>query len=310
MKKENFTYKTGYLPVGHGHNLYYELWGNPNGVPVLFFHGGPGAGFTHKHQQYFDPHKHNVVFFDQRGSGKSKPFAATENNTTQLLIADSKKLLDYLDIKKVHLFGRSWGSTMALVFAIDFPQMVLGMTIGGIFLATKEEIDDFYLGTYSKPYYPEVLDRFLSLVPESKRDEFVSYCLDKMHSDDETERERYLYEWALFETSIMTLDYNPKSIEREMRQDESYKSLSLLEAHYMLNNCFLDDNFILNNAKKIEHIPTSIIQGRYDIVCPPLYAYKLYKKLSNADLIMVTGGHRGSEPRLKRKTIEEMSKIG
>lgn len=304
------SYGSGYISVGEGHTLYYELYGNPKGIPVLFFHGGPGSGFSQKYKKYVDPQKHNTIFFDQRGSGKSTPFASVENNTTQDLILDTKKLLDHLKIQKAYLFGRSWGATMALLFAIEYPQMVTGMLIGGVFLASKKEIYDYYLGGYSALYYPEVWDRFISLVPENKRDQVIKYYFEKMHSKDEKEKEEYLYEWAFYEMSLMALNPNFDSIEKEMRNDKSYRSLSPLEAHYMINNCFLEDDFILKNTSKIKNIPTTIIQGRYDIVCPPISAYKLHKKLSKSVLYFVTAGHRGSDSKTKRKIIEEMSKIG
>lgn len=303
------SYETGYLSVGDGHTLYYELYGNPKGMPVLFFHGGPGSGFLQKHKIYFDPKKHHVILFDQRGSGKSTPFASIKNNTTQDLIADTNKLLNHLKIQKVFLFGRSWGATMALLFALAYPKKVSGMLIGGVFLASKKEIHDYYLGGYAELYYPEIWERFISLVPKNERRRLIEYYLEKMHSKDEKEKERYLYEWAFYELAIMGLKLNIKKIEKEMDEDKSYRSLSPLEAHYMLNNCFIEDNYILNNISIIEKIPTIIIQGRYDIVCPPISAYALHKKLKSSTLHFTVGGHRASDIQTKKKIIEEMAKI-
>lgn len=289
--------------------MYYELYGNPKEIPVLFFHGGPGSGFHDKHKVFFNSKKHNVIFFDQRGSGKSTPFASIRNNTTQDLVSDSKKLLDYLGFNKVFLFGGSWGSTMALLFAIEYPQMVTGMFLRGIFLATHKEIYEYYLGGNVKTYFPEVWERFVSLVPKEKRSEMVKFYLEKMHSKDEEEREKYLYEWSFYESSIMTLKFDPEGLIKEFKRDKSYRSLSPLEAHYMLNNCFLEEDFILKNIKKIPNVPITIVQGRYDMVCPPITAYNLYKSLPSSKLYLVTAGHHGSDLAIKKKTIEEMEKI-
>lgn len=307
-KKFPDSYKRGYLKVSGGHELYFELYGNPKGVPVLFFHGGPGGGFSDKHKQYFNPKKHNIIFFDQRGSGRSKPFASLKNNTTQDLIKDSKLLLDHLKFKKVLLFGGSWGSTMALLFAINYPEMVTGMLLRGIFMGTKDEIKH-YIGGGAKKHFPDVWDRFMSHVPIQRRDQIIEYYLEQMQSEDENVKEKHLYEWAFYEYSISKLKFSIRQIEKEFKTDKSYRSLSPIEAHYMLNNCFLEDKFILKNTKKIEQIPTVIVQGRYDYVCPPEYAYSLYKKLKKAQIYFVTAGHSGSDPEIKKKLIEEMEKV-
>lgn len=310
MVKQKFpaSYKKGYLNVPGGHELYYELYGNPKGVPVLFFHGGPGGGISEKQKGYFNPQKHNVIFYDQRGSGKSKPFASLENNTTQDLISDAKRLLDNLGLKKVFLFGGSWGSTMALLFTIAYPKMVTGMMLRGVFMATKEEVKH-YIGGGAVTHFPDVWERFMSLVPESKKNNIIEYYLSQMHAENDETKEKHLYEWSFYEYSISQLEFNPSKIEKELKADKSYRSLSPIEAHYMLNNCFLKDNFILKNARKIENIPTVIVQGRYDYVCPPKYAYSLHKKLKNSKLYFVIAGHSGYDPEIHKKLVEEMEKI-
>lgn len=302
------SYKSGYLKVSGGHEIYYELYGNPKGVPVLFFHGGPGGGFSVKHKAFFDPKKHNVLFFDQRGSGKSKPFASITNNTTQDLISDSKKLLDLVGFKKVFVFGGSWGSTMALLFAIEYPKLVTGLMLRGIFLASKDELISYYYpGDAVKFFFPEVWERFISLVPEGKRTETVEYYLDNMLNSPE--KEKYLYEWCLYESCVLSINHNIEATEKEIKKDDTYKAVSILEAHYFVNNCFLEDNFILKNADKIKNIPTVIVQGRYDVICPPLYAHRLKQKLPQAKMIYVKSGHSGSDRETKKKLIEEMEKI-
>lgn len=303
------SYKFGYLKVTGGHEIYYELYGNPRGVPVLFFHGGPGSGFEEKHKAFFDPKKHNVLFFDQRGAGKSKPFASIENNTTWDLIEDAKKLVDLVGFKKVFVFGGSWGSTMALLFAIKYPKMVTGLLLRGIFLGTTDELVTYYYpGDAINFFFPEVWERFISLVPENKKTHALEYYFEKMTSNDK-DKERYLYEWCLYESSVLSIDHDVSKTEKEIGKDDSYKAISILEAYYFVNNCFLEKNFILKNADKIKHIPTVIVQGRYDVVCPPKYAYMLQKALKTSKLYFVKAGHSSSDIEINKKLVEEMDKI-
>lgn len=311
MAKKKFpaSYKSGYLSVSGGHEIYYELYGNPKGVPVLFFHGGPGGGFEEKHKAFFDPKKHNVLFFDQRGAGKSKPFASIENNTTWDLIEDAKKLVDFIGFKKVFVFGGSWGSTMALLFAIKYPKMVNGLLLRGIFLGSADELDSFYYpGDAISFFFPEVWERFISLVPENKRSHALEYYFEQMCSAGK-DKKKYLYEWSIYESCVLSIDHDVAATEKELQKADSYKALSILEAYYFVNKCFLEDNYILNNIDKIQHIPTVIIQGRYDVVCPPRYAYKLHEALKDSKLYFVKAGHSGSDSEIKRKLIEEMSKV-
>ena len=310
IRKSRFPapYKKGYFKVSGGHELYYELYGNPKGMPVLFFHGGPGGGFSEKHKASFNPKKHNVLFFDQRGSGKSKPFASIENNTTQDLISDAKKLLDFIGFKKVFVFGGSWGSTLALLFAIQYPKLVTGLLLRGIFLASNDEMVSYYYpGNAVKFFFPEVWERFISLVPENKRPKTIEYYLEKMLNGPD--KEKYLYEWCLYESCVISIDYDLEKTEKEIKKDDTYKAVSILEAHYFVNNSFLEDNFILKNANKLKNIPTVIVQGRYDVVCPPLYAHKLSQKMPHAKIHYVKSGHSGSDPATKKKLIEEMEKV-
>lgn len=312
MVKKKFppSYKSGYLKVSGGHEIYYELYGNPKGLPVLFFHGGPGGGFEDKHKAFFDPKKHNVLFFDQRGAGKSMPFASIKNNTTHDLIADARKLLDLVGFSKVFIFGGSWGSTLALLFAIKYPKMVKGLLLRGIFLGSKDEYISFYqTGDAIRYLFPGEWERFISLVPAIERSNVVQYYLNKMSSKDPVESEKYLYEWCLFEGCLMSIDHNVEATEKEIKKDETYKALSFLEAHYFVNNCFLEDNYILKNLENIQRIPTVIVQGRYDVVCPPLYAYKLHKALKNSKLYFVKAGHSSADNEIRKKLIEEMSKV-
>ena len=300
-------YKKGYLKVSDGHKLYYELCGNAKGKPVLVLHGGPGAGINAKMRCYFNPKVWNIILFDQRGAGKSKPFASTKANTTQKLVQDIDILLKVLKIKKVFLFGGSWGSTLALVYAIRNPEKIAGMLLRGIFLASKEEIDYFYKGGV-KNHFPDAWERFVKIVPKKYQNNIINYYFKQMNSENNKIKNKFTYEWAYYEMSLLKIKSDKKQIEKMMKE-YNYKSLSMLEAYYMRNNCFLPNNYILNNINKIAKIPVSIVHGRYDIVCPVINAFKLHKKLKNSVLNVVLAGHAASEPEIIDKLVSEMQRF-
>jgi len=298
------SYQSGYISVGDGYELYYELYGNPKGIPVLFLHGGPGAGFSDSDKQFFDEQKYNIIFFDQRGASRSKPFGSIENNTTQHLIADINQILDFLDFDKVYVFGGSWGSTLALVYAIHNPGRVLGLILRGIWLANKYGIEH-YIGGGIKEFFPDVWDRFNNLVKEGENP--VSYYLQQMLSDDKKTSEKYAYEWAYYESSFYTLN-KIENID-DIVASFPYKSLAILEAHYIHNQCFLSDDFIIQNIDKIKNIKTSIVQGRYDFICPPIQAFRLHDHLNNSKLNIVNAGHSSSDEEIKKALIIELNRI-
>ena len=229
-EKINHTYKTGYLKVSPIHSLYYECYGNPNGKPVLFLHGGPGAGFSDDSSRFFNPDIFNVIFFDQRGASRSLPFGNIEENTTQDLINDINQLLDFLNIEKVLLFGGSWGSTLALVYAIQNVERVTGMLLRGIFLGDKASVDYFINGGV-KAQFSEVWERFESLVPPNERGNIPRYYLEKMLSEDETISNRFAYEWAYYEMSIykqgVTSDNEIKELVNSQKEKATSTSASL-----------------------------------------------------------------------------------
>lgn len=299
-------YKSGAFTVSDGHELNYELFGNPKGTPVLYLHGGPGAGFNDKHKRFFDSRFHNVIFYDQRGAGKSKPFASLHENNTQKLIQDTKELLDFLGSRKVILFGGSWGSTLGLTFAIEHKEYILGMVLWGIFLGTKADIKFYYQGGVSN-FFPEVWERFVKLVPEKERGDIPAYYLKKM-TDKTRDSDKYAFEWAYYESSLLRLNTTKKQILEDL-EDLSYKALSPLEAHYMVNDCFLPDNYILNNASKLSGVSTSIIHGRYDFICPPVNAFNLSKKIKGSRLFYVIAGHSARDKAIERKSISELQRI-
>lgn len=301
-------YKTGYLKVSDGHKLYYELCGNPNGKPVLVLHGGPGAGIYPKMRRTYNPKVYKIILFDQRGAGKSKPFASTKANTTQKLVQDINALLKELKIKKVFLSGGSWGSTLALVYAIKNPKKVAGMLLRGIFLNTKKENDYLFNGGV-KNHFPDVWNRFIKLVPKKYQKDPVAYYYKKINSTNHKIRKKFMYEWAYYEMSLLKIKSTKKAVEKSMKE-YNYKALSIIEAHYFQNNCFLINNYILKNIHKISKIPVSIVHGRYDMICPVVNAYNLHKKLKNSVLhIIDMSGHSSSEPLMIDKMISEMNRF-
>jgi len=298
------SYQTGYINVSDGYELYYELYGNSKGIPVIFLHGGPGAGFSDSDKQFFDKRRYNVIFFDQRGASRSKPFGSIENNTTQHLVSDINIILDYLKFDQVFVFGGSWGSTLALVYAIHHPKRVLGLILRGIWLANKYGIEH-YIGGGIKEFFPDVWDRFNKLVKTGENP--VSYYLQQMLSKDEKISDKFAYEWAYYESSFYTI----RKIEniKDIVDSFPYKSLAILEAHYIHNKCFLPEDFIIKNIDKIKNIKTAIVQGRYDFICPPIQAFRLHENLNNSKLNIVNAGHSSSDEEIKKALKTELKRI-
>ncbi|MDO8560756.1 MAG: prolyl aminopeptidase [bacterium] len=298
-------YHSGYLAVGDGHEIYYEECGNPNGVPVLYLHGGPGAGCDENARRFFNPKKCRVLLFDQRGSGRSKPYASISANTLWRLVEDIQKLLAYRGIEKVLLFGGSWGSTLALVYAECHPGNVLGMVLRGIFLSEQAEVRDYCEGV-SNTRFPELWKRFISNIPlKFRRSRPVDSYFAQMTGDGEKTKAHYAYEWAYYESARLNLvPKNDKELEREIKS-EPYVALSILEAHYIRHLCFLDDGFIMRNIERIPHVPVSIIHGRYDDVCMVESAIKLHRALPGSTLHIVVAGHSRSDPEILKKLVSE-----
>ncbi|MDB5166002.1 MAG: Proline iminopeptidase [Candidatus Saccharibacteria bacterium] len=291
----------GFLDVGDGHKIYWEDWGNPDATPVMHFHGGPGGGFSDGHKIMFNPDKQRIIFFDQRGSGRSTPYAETIDNTTQKLIEDTEKLREHLGIEKMHLVGGSWGSTMVLTYAIAHPDRVLSMVMWGIYMGRQFENDLISAG-HARYNYPEAWERFIALVPAEYRQNGTSitqYYADKINSDDDAEAHKYANEWALWESSLLSLSYDQRKLEQSVLSDISNLPLARLETHYFLNGCFLPENYILDNVDAIKHIPCYVVQGRFDNCTPPISAVELSKAYGdNMTLQMVNAGHRRSDPEL------------
>ena len=291
-----------------GHEIYFEVKGNSSSTPVVFLHGGPGARVVPAHFDFFNPKLFFSILFDQRGCGKSKPFCELKNNNIQNLILDMERLREKLGLQKWILFGGSWGSTLALYYAINYPERCLGLVLRGVFLGTRNEIDWFLCGM--RKFYPEAHKLLLkglnfSELEQPTSDEILKRGSELIFSKNEEVSQKAANAWAKYEMSCSTIDYR----EREM-SGSSALSLAKIELHYFLNNCFLKDNEILNNVNKIKNIPINIIQGRHDTICPPFTALKLRNKLTNSKLIMVeNAGHSAFETGIKNALIKSISEI-
>lgn len=297
--KDEFVRKSGYLAVGDGHKIYWQDWGNPEAAPIVHFHGGPGGGFHDGHKAIFNPAKHRVIFFDQRGSGKSTPFAEVKDNTTQKLIEDTEKLREHLGIESWYVVGGSWGSTMSLTYAIAHPKRVRRIVTWGVYLARQFENDLISAG-YGRYNYPEAWERFIALVPEEHRKDGTSitqYYSDKLYVKDKKECQRYADEWSLWESSLLSLSYDQQKTEQAVLGDENNLPIARLETHYFLNGCFIPENYILDNIDTIKHIQCYVVQGRFDNCTPPISAYELSKAYGkNLTLQWVSSGHKRSDP--------------
>lgn len=293
--EDNNINDSGMLDVGDGHQIYWVDWGNKNVVnPIFYLHGGPGGGFDEKSFDKFNPEAQRVIFHDQRGSSRSTPFASIKNNTTNDLVEDINKLRIHLKIDKISLYGFSWGSTLALVYAINNPDVVEKMLIGGIFLSRKVD-EEFYLQGKIASHFPEVWNNFTSLVPSNSGVSVSEYYKKMMFGEDEEDRKKYAKAWMLYESSIVPLDYQPKRTKRELEKFSS-ESLAYLEAHYILNGSFMEENWILDNVHRIKEVETIIVHGRYDFVCMPSAAVDLYNAMNKKPTLHITmSGHSTGE---------------
>lgn len=282
------------LAVENPHALYIEECGNPNGLPILFVHGGPGAGCNEDQRRYFDPQFYHIILFDQRGCGRSTPHAELRGNNTQALIDDIEKIRHFLKIDRWILFGGSWGSTLSLLYAQAHPARVLALILRGIFLVRNSDLNWFYQHGASE-IFPDYWADYIAPVPPEKRDNFIHAYHDIFTGTNDIAKMAAAKAWYIWE--MRTINLLPKEVTVETAEDirKAY-AFSLIENHYFYNNCFIGSNQILNNCVAIMDIPTIIIHGRYDIVCPFDNAWQLHKALPNSELqIIADSGHAGNE---------------
>ncbi|MBU6468001.1 MAG: prolyl aminopeptidase [Betaproteobacteria bacterium] len=287
-------YQKGRLAVGDIHEIYWEQSGNPQGIPVVFLHGGPGAGAGPMHRQFFDPKTYRIVIFDQRGAGRSTPLGETRENTTPLLIQDMEQLRRLLGIEKWLVFGGSWGSTLALAYAQTHPERCLGLILRGIFLCRKSEIDWFLYGI--KAIFPEAWREFTHYIPAHERHDLLTAYHQRLADPDPKIHLPAARRWSAFEGACSTLLPNP-SLVSHFGSDAVALGLARIEAHYFTNDIFLPENSLLNNIDRIRHLPSVIVQGRYDGVCPIVTADELHQAWPEATYqIIPDAGHSAFEP--------------
>jgi proline iminopeptidase len=303
-------YDTGRLKVSPIHELYYEQCGNPQGKPAVFLHGGPGGGISADYRRYFDPEIYRVVLFDQRGSGQSTPHASIEDNTTWHLVEDIERLRDHLGIKRWHVFGGSWGSTLALAYAETHPDRVSELVLRGIFLCRPQEIRWFYQEGASA-IFPDVWEEYLKVIPEAERADMVSAYHRRLTSEDDAVRLEAARAWSIWEGSTSKLFFDPSMIEK-FADPEFALAFARIECHYFMNNAFFDtDNYLIENVDRIRSIPGVIVQGRYDVVCPAMSAWDLHRAWPEAQLHLIPdAGHSISEPGIIDALVAATDRFG
>ncbi|KYG66282.1 prolyl aminopeptidase [Bdellovibrio bacteriovorus] len=294
----------GFLKVSDIHNLYWEECGNPQGQPVVFLHGGPGGGIGPDLRRFFDPKAYRIILFDQRGSGSSTPNAELKDNTTWDLIKDIETLREMFKIDTWVVFGGSWGSTLALAYAITHPDRVKGLILRGIFLCRPSEIKWFYQEGASQ-IFPDVWDEYLKPIPPNERHDMVTAYYKRLTDPSAEVRLTAAKAWSKWEAATSRLFVSPEAID-EFDDPEFALSFARIECHYFTNNAFFKtDNWLLENVDKIRHIPGVIVQGRYDVVCPARSAWDLHKAWPEAKFTFIAdAGHAAAEPGTKSALIE------
>lgn len=291
-------YDSGHLHVSPLHRLYYEQCGNPDGKPVVFLHGGPGSGLSADYRRFFDPDAYRIVLFDQRGSGKSVPHASLEDNTTWHLVEDIETLRQHFKIDRWLVFGGSWGSTLALAYAIRHPESVTGLVLRGIFLGRASENRWYYeAGGGASAIFPDNWEDFVNLIPESERDDMIGAYHRRLTSNDDAVRAEAARAWSVWESSALKLIPDQNLID-DFSEPDKAAALARIECHYFMNNCFFEtDNYLIENVQRLRQIPGMIVHGRYDIICPLTSAWDLHRAWPEAKLeIIPDAGHSVFEP--------------
>lgn len=291
------------LDVGDGHELYVEECGNPDGLPAVFLHGGPGGGCDAGDRRFFDPGGYRVVLFDQRGAGRSTPFAGLEANTTPHLVADIERIRECLGIEKWLVFGGSWGSTLSLCYAEAHPERVLGLVLRGIFLCSPDEMAWFYqYGT--RQLFPDYYADFVAPIPEEERDDLLHAYHRRLTSGDRRVREEAARAWSLYEGRCSTL-VPDEAKAKAFADPKKALPLARIETHYFVNRIFQRPNQLLEEAGRLQGIPGVIIHGRYDVICPLANAWALKRRWPGAELrIIPDAGHASSEPGIRSALVE------
>jgi proline iminopeptidase len=303
-------FDTGYLAVGDGHEMYYEQSGNPSGKPAVFVHGGPGGGGDVNARRFFDPARYRIVVFDQRGSGRSRPHASLEANTTWHLVADMERLRRHLKLERWQVFGGSWGSTLGLAYAETHPDAVSELVLRGIFLLRSVELTWFYQCGASL-VFPEQWQRFVAPIPPAERHDLLRAFHGRLLSEDAAVRLEAARAWSIWEGATSSLLPNRKR-EDQFGTPEFALALARIEAHYFVNRGFFEhDNQLLDGVERIRKIPAVIVHGRYDVVCPIDTAFELHRRWPEADFkIVPDAGHSAYEPGITAELIAATDRFG
>jgi proline iminopeptidase len=300
-------YATGRLDLEGRHSMYWETSGNPDGIPVLFLHGGPGSGASASHRRFFDPARYRIVIFDQRGSGRSTPLGELTDNTTPQLVADIERLRAYLDVSRWLVFGGSWGSTLALAYGEAHPERCLGFVLRGIFLCRRSEIEWFLYGM--RNVFPETWRQFAGFIPEAERADLLTAYRLRLEDADPDVHLPAARHWSLYEGACSTLLPSEDTM-RHFGDDTVALGLARIEAHYFANDIFLPAGSLLENVGKIRHLPCVIVQGRYDMVCPAVSAFDLKNAWPEAELIVLPdAGHSAWEPGIRAQLVAAVARF-
>ncbi len=302
-------FNTGMLQVDDVHVLYYEQSGNPDGEPVVFLHGGPGEGSQPKHREYFNPNHYRIITFDQRGCGQSVPFGELKNNTTQHLVDDIEKLRSKLGLEKIHVFGGSWGSALALCYAIKHPEQVASLTMSGIFLMTKKELAWDTNG--KRALFPEAWEKMANYLTTEEQKDIAQSYYDRINNSDDNMSIPAAKMWRTYGAETFNIITSPNGeLEKEEEESQIAQMKALMPLYYHVNHMFVPDDYILNNKDKIKHIPTTIIHGECDVICLIETAYDLHKALPNSKFITIpNAGHSSSEPLTTHELIKATNKL-
>lgn len=288
-------YNTQHLSVDSLHTLYLEQSGSPEGIPVLFIHGGPGSGCSEKDRCFFDPEKYRIILFDQRGCGRSTPHAELKDNNTTALIEDIETIRQHLDIDKWLLFGGSWGSTLSLLYAQAHSDCVLGLVLRGIFLLRQKELDWFFKEGGASRLFPDQWQLFLEPIPENEHNDLIAAYYHRLTGDDELVRMNAAKHWSQWEAALATLRSNQELVDHFIEPHHAL-AIARIECDYFQNHAFIAEDQILDNMAAITHLPGTIVHGRYDVICPLDNAYALAQQWPQADLQIVReAGHASCE---------------
>lgn len=300
-------FKAEMLDVGEGHSLYVEQSGNPDGIPVVVLHGGPGGGCSPYMRRYFDPAHYRIVLFDQRGCGRSRPHASVEANTTWHLVRDIETIRRHLGVDQWHVFGGSWGATLSLIYGQEHPDRLLSLILRGVFLMTQPELDWFYAGGAGK-FWPEHWEQFERMIPVAERSNMIAAYHKRLFYGTVHEQAPFARAWLAWENALASMDEGRGHMSPPL---DYARAFARLENHYFMHRGWLDDSTaILNRMDRIKQVPGHIVQGRHDMICPPLSAYRVAEDWPNARLHMIhNAGHALSEPGISKKLVAVMDDL-